>query len=191
MKFNALVENILNPKIYLIISGLHGDEPAGNIAAKYFENLPNVKVYSNLNKSKKRRMEGKDPNRHFDTEDQDSFQTNLINKIEKINPVLVISLHEDDEVDGVYAYCSEDVKDLTSNALACGGMELANVAHDDPTDKGVIVNGKQPYEGTLEKALKRRNISYCTIETPSQKKDISERANCLIKIVSKIIDSNK
>ena len=38
MKFDFLVEKILNKKTFVIVSGLHGDEPAGNKAAEYFKN---------------------------------------------------------------------------------------------------------------------------------------------------------
>ncbi len=187
MKFNALVENILNPKTYVIVSGLHGDEPAGNIAAKYFKNLPNVKVYSNLNKTDKRRLDGKDPNRHFDTDDQNDLQDRLLSEIEKLNPTLVISLHEDDEVDGVYAYCSPEIEDKIKNALMKSKIQLAVKAHGDDAEHGVISNGQQPYKGTLERALRRRNIPYCTLETPSSSEEIETRAKTLISIVKDLV----
>ena len=187
VKFDALVENLLNPNVFVIVSGLHGDEPAGNTAANYFKNLPNVKVYSNLNKTKKRRLNGKDPNRHFDTDDQNDLQDRLLSKIEELNPTLVISLHEDDEVDGVYAYCSPEIEDKVKNALMKSKIQLAVKAHGDVTDQGVISNGQQPYKGTLERALKRRNIPYCTLETPCADEEFETRAKTLISVVSDLI----
>jgi len=187
VKFDALVENLLNPNSYIIISGIHGDEPAGNLAAKYFKNLPNVKVYSNLNKTKKRRIGKKDPNRHFDTEDGGELQDKLLFQIEKRNPTLVISLHEDDETDGVYAYCSPEIHDKVKAALSKSLIPLADSAHGDMADKGVISDGNQPYKGTLERALRRRNIPYCTIETPCSDEDIEKRVKSLINIVSELI----
>lgn len=39
----------------VIISGLHGDEPAGNIAAKDFKGIEGITVIRNINKTGKRR----------------------------------------------------------------------------------------------------------------------------------------
>jgi predicted deacylase len=188
VKFDALVETLLQPNVYVIISGLHGDEPAGNVAANYFKNLSNVYIFSNLNNTNKRRLDGKDPNRHFDTKDKDSFQNKLLAKIEKINPTLVISLHEDDEVDGVYAYCHPAIKDKIMSALSKSEIPLAPIAHGDATEGGVITHSSQPYKGTLERALKRRSIPYCTLETPSATENIEKRTKTLIAIVSDLIN---
>jgi hypothetical protein len=103
MNFNFLVEKLLNNKTFVIISGIHGDEPAGNAASEYFKNQKNVYVISNINKTNERRVDGKDLNRHFDTPDDNDLQDKILLKIEELNPSVVISLHEDDEVDGVYA----------------------------------------------------------------------------------------
>ncbi len=187
MKFDILVEQILNSKKIVIVSGLHGDEPAGNLAAQYFKDQPNIKVFSNINKTNKRRIDGEDPNRHFDTDDQTDLQDRILNAIENINPTLVISLHEDDEVDGVYAYCSSEIEDLVKNSLSKSKIKLTHKAHGDITNDGVITKGQQPYKGTLERALKRRNIPYCTLETPSSKEDIQKRAETLISIIKDLI----
>lgn len=187
MKFDILVEQILNPKKIVIVSGLHGDEPAGNLAAQYFKDQPNIKVFSNINKTNKRRMDGEDPNRHFDTDDQTDLQDRILNAIENINPTLVISLHEDDEVDGVYAYCSSEIEDRVKNSLSKSKIKLTHKAHGDITNDGVITKGQQPYKGSLERALKRRNIPYCTLETPSTKEDIQKRAETLISIIKDLI----
>jgi predicted deacylase len=180
--------NVLNKNKIIIISGLHGDEPAGNIAAKFFENLQNVYVISDINSTNKRRMDGRDLNRHFDTPDENDIQDKIILGIEKMNPKLVISLHEDDEVDGVYAYCSPDLEECLKQCLEGIDISVLKNAHGDKTDGGVITNGNQPYKGTLERALRRRNISYCTIETPSSEKSLEERVICLKQIVNNIIN---
>lgn len=171
----------------IIISGLHGDEPTGNLAAKYFKNLSNVEVHTNLNPSSKRRLDGKDLNRHFDRDDAGDIQNNLLRTIELYNPKLVISLHEDDEVNGVYAYCSPEIEDRVASALQTSTIDIASSAHGDYAEKGVIVNGKQPYRGTLERALKKRNIMFCTIETPSKHNNIKERVLVMKNIVQKLL----
>jgi predicted deacylase len=190
MLFDFLIEKHSGNKTFFIISGIHGDEPAGNKAAEYFKNQKNVYIISNINKTNKRRVDGKDLNRHFDTPDNNDFQDRLLLKIEELNPSIVISLHEDDEVDGIYAYCSPDLEEHIKNCLSGIDIKILNQAHGDKTNDGVITNGKQPYKGTLERALKRRNISYCTIETPS-KENFEKRVDCLKNIVSNIINKNE
>jgi len=186
MLFDFLIEKTLNKKTFCIISGLHGDEPAGNVAANYFNNKSNIFVFANLNPTDKRRLGGKDLNRHFDTKDSSELQKSLLTKIEELSPSLVISLHEDDEIENAYAYCSYEIKDIVKSAFRNIEVNKAKYAHGDKTDNGVIVNGKQPYSGTLERALKRRNILYCTLETPSRDK-LENRIKCLKKLVEDII----
>ena len=48
MNFNQIVEKALDEKLYVIVSGIHGDEPAGNLAAYHFKNHSNVLVFSNM-----------------------------------------------------------------------------------------------------------------------------------------------
>ena len=115
------------------------------------------------------------------------FQNNILNTIEENNPILVISLHEDDEVDGVYVYCSPYIKEQVKASLKDIDLPLASKAHTDETDEGVITKGKQPYEGTLERALERRNILYCTIETPS-KENFEKRVDSMTKIVHNLLN---
>ena len=87
MKFDFLIENLLNNKTFVIISGLHGDEPAGNKAAEYFKNQKNVHVISNINTTNKRRVDGRDLNRHFDDKgNSDEIQEDIISQIEELNP---------------------------------------------------------------------------------------------------------
>lgn len=185
MKFDLLFEEIIkNEKNYVIVAGIHGDEPAGNLAVKAFQNKKNIHIISNINKTHKRRFKGKDLNRHFDSKDSTSIQDNILNTILKINPILVIDLHEDCDINKVYAYCSPDIKEQVKKALSSLGVELATKAYGDKTDGGVISKGKQPYKHTLERALRKRNIPSCTIETPSSAEDIQLRANQMIKIIN-------
>ena len=181
MKF----EEYYNRKQFVIVSGLHGDEPAGNSVAEKFKNESDVLILSNLNPTNKRRIDNKDPNRQFDKDGE--FQNNILNTIEETNPILVISLHEDDEVDGVYVYCSPYIKEQVKASLKDIDLPLASKAHTDETDEGVITKGKQPYEGTLERALEKRNIFYCTIETPS-KENFEKRVDSMTKIVHNLLN---
>ena len=145
-------------------------------------------VFSNINNTNKRRLNGKDINRHFDTQDEGYIQKALLHALVQLRPYLVISLHEDDEVDEVYAYCSDDIQAQVKDALQDCNVKLAQHAHGDKAEDGVITTGRQPYKGTLENALKKRNISYCTLETPSSQMDISYRADILINVVQKLLN---
>jgi len=136
-------------------------------------------------------MNGKYLNRHFDTPDENDLQDKILLKIEEMNPSIVISLHEDDEVDGVYVYSSPDLEEYIKKCLDGIDFKILKNVHGDKTDDGVITNGKQPYKGTLERALRRRNISYCTIETPSKNENLKKRVDCLKKIVFNIINTNE
>lgn len=178
-----LYEEIHRPVV--IVGGLHGDEPAGNYAADFFEGRNNVHVISNINKTGERKFFNKDLNRHFD-KDESQIQENIMGQIENLNPKMVISLHEDNESKGVYVYSSEDLKETLQNILKKLGLPVVTMAENDRTSKGVITNGKQPYNGSLERALARRDIPYCTIETPVDW-ELAERISAMKHIVEELI----
>ena len=186
-----LTEKIILEKTYtslykdpvLIISGIHGDEPAGNLVANYYKKIPNVYTITNINPTAKRRYNGKDLNRYFNK--PKGVQANIIEQIKNIQPKLVINLHEDDEAKNTYVYCSVSLANKVKNILKHFNIKTAKTAHGDVTDDGVIINGKQPYDGTLEVYLDQIKIPYCTIETPSTFLPLKER----IYIQKTIIDN--
>ena len=171
----------------LIVSGIHGDEPAGDIVSSYFKSYPRVQVLSDINQSLKRRFQGKDLNRHFEEEGEGPIQKNIEETIEELSPSLVIDLHEDDEASGLYAYCSSSLKDLVISALREGDLKIASSVHGEEAEEGVIINGKQPYRGTLERYLKRREIPYITLETPSSLYPLQERVEAMRRVVKYIL----
>lgn len=168
----------------LVVSGIHGDEPAGNIAAKKLDGK--VDTVTDVNPTEKRRFEGKDINRHFDKPSAGSVQKRLLDLIETKKPSSVISLHEDDEIDKPYAYSSETMADKVKKALR--GKRVASSAHGDITDKGVISEGKNPPEGSLEKALDKRDIPHATIETPSKSKNIDDRTKIHTDVIKSLLN---
>lgn len=174
---------------FLIISGLHGDEPAGNLAAKYFKNLKNVRVWDSINPTHRRRFQGKDINRHFEEKGEGEIQKSIEEQIEVLKPTVVISLHEDDEVSGVYAYCSPELKEKVCGCLKESGIKIVSSVHGDKTEEGVIVSGKQPYRGTLERFLKRRGILYFTLETPSSLYHLKKRTLIMIQIIKYFLNN--
>jgi NTP pyrophosphatase (non-canonical NTP hydrolase) len=163
----------------LVVSGIHGDEPAGNMAAKKLEDR--VDVVSGINPSNKRRFRGKDINRHFDKPSAGKKQKSLLDVIKEKKPSRVISLHEDNEVDKPYAYSSASLKEETKRALK--DKDTAASAHGDKTEDGVISKGKNPPDGSLEKALDDRGIDRVTVETPSKSQDIDQRVRTQLDVV--------
>ena len=167
----------------LVVSGIHGDEPAGNKAARKLKD--SADVVTHVNPSEKRRFEGKDINRHFDKPTEGPIQKKLLDYIEAKKPSSVISLHEDDEVDKPYAYSSESMRDKVKQALK--DKDTATSAHGDITDKGVISKGKNPPAGSLERALDRRGIPHTTIETPSQSEHMDDRTKTHMDVIKSLL----
>jgi predicted deacylase len=171
----------------IILSGIHGDEPAGNIAAELFRGTKGVKVISGINRTGKRRIDGKDPNRHFGTPDEGELQENILNAIFEDQPRLVISLHEDNESTGMYAYSSKTMAPVIAKVIKSLDVPIISTIHGDAAKDGVISGGKQPFRGTLERTLRSYSIPYCTLETPTCW-DLKVRSTCLSKAVSGIIE---
>lgn len=190
MKFHDLISRILLEENkhykFVIISGIHGDEPAGNYIAKHFLNRDDVLVIPDVNKTGKRRYHGVDLNRHFDTEDISPIQKHILSEIEKADPILVIDLHEDDHELDIYAYSSTEVKKQIQNALKVTEEHIPKYVHHDKTDLGVVTHGKRPHKHTLERALDKLGVSYCLIETPT-KKELKRRITDGSKIVEAIL----
>jgi len=186
MKFDVLVESILatTEGPIVIIGGIHGDEPAGNIAAKKYEGKKGIVVIADVNKTGERRLDGVDPNRHFDKKDSLPIEDEILSKIEDQKPRMVIALHEDDTTDEVYAYCSPGMEDKVKAALKSLDVPLAKSAIGDKTDEGVIVRGHLPTAGTLERALRKRDIPSVTFETPVESYDLKDRVDLHVKLVN-------
>lgn len=165
----------------LVVAGIHGDEPAGDEAA---DKLTGVDKITRVNKTGKRRIDGKDPNRHFDKDTESKLQRDILNKIEEKNPDLVVAMHEDDEAKKPYAYASKSVADRLKDILK--DKDTARSAHGDKTDGGVISEGNNPREGSLEKALDRRGIDRVTLETPSKTQSLNERVSTQTDIVNQL-----
>lgn len=189
MKFNDIL-HIINENNNgikaVIISGIHGDEPAGNYIADHFKERPDVYVLTNINPTGKRRYHGVDLNRHFDTKDISPIQKNILNIIKEKNPRIVIDLHEDDHRLDIYAYSSVDIKKEIQKALKETKEHIPKYVQHDKTDQGVVTHGKRPHKHTLERTLEKMGISYCLLETPTRK-ELKERVKDGIIIVDAIL----
>ena len=181
MKFDVLLER-LRGDVVVIVGGMHGDETAGNLAAEKYKQHAGVVVINNINPSNKRRLNGKDINRHFDVDSTTPLNDSILRNILEHDPMLVIDLHEDVDARGVYAYCSKDLSDEVQYILRAHDLPLAKSACGDAATAGVIQGGDLPSKGTLERALTKRNIPYCTFETPTAWK-LSKRVQVLCSLV--------
>jgi energy-coupling factor transporter ATP-binding protein EcfA2 len=167
----------------LVVSGIHGDEPAGDVAAEKLKGTTDV--ISDINPTDKRRFRGKDINRHFDKPAEGSIQQKLLDIIDSKRPSRVVALHEDDEVDKPYAYSSPSLAHEVKEALK--DKDTATSAHNDKTDDGVICEGKNPPKGSLEKALDNRGIAHATIETPSKSQNMDERTKTHLDVIKSLL----
>ena len=190
MKFENLINHILFEEIkntsIVIVGGLHGDETAGNLVANLFKNRKGIVVINNINTTGKRRLNGKDINRHFDTKSSTNLNDSILASVLKHNPKMVIDLHEDVDARGVYVYCSEELSSKIKDILKTYELPLAKSACGDKVVDGVVDHGHLPTKGTLEKALSERNILYCTFETPTKWK-LEKRIEVLKLLVDNII----
>ncbi len=172
----AIVE-VAGPTIVLV-TGIHGDEPAGSLVT----DIPtDIQVVGPVNNTGKRRKNGVDLNRHFDGSNSESDR--VLSQVLKASPALVITTHEDDEVDSVYAYASPDMAETAKQVLRVVTGDIAAKAHADVTDDGVITGGRQPYAGSLERACEQRGIPYVCVETPKSM-PIKERVRIQTAIIN-------
>jgi len=173
----------------VVVSGLHGDEPAGNVAAEAFIDMPNITVIKNINNTGKRREGKYDLNRQFEKGTSEKAD-NILKAVLEKKPKVVISLHEDFEGKGVYCYCSNGIAPLLKDILPNLNIKLVKSAYGDKAENGVITDTKAPFPNSLEESLSKRNIEYCTIETPT-KLNLKERAHIHKTIVKQILKKLK
>lgn len=193
MQFDDLVtflleKNETRDSNIVIVGGLHGDETAGNLAANLFKGKDSIVVINNINTSGKRRLNGKDLNRHFDVDESTDLNNSILSKVLQYNPTIVIDLHEDKDAKGVYVYCSKELSPSIKQILKQYELPLAKSACGDRVSDGVVDDGNLPVKGTLEKALSKRNILYCTLETPTKWK-LEKRVEVLKQITNNIINN--
>lgn len=184
-----LYESISEQPI-VILSGIHGDEIAGDLASDRFKDRKGIYVISHINQTGKRREGSIDLNRHFDQEDSIERVDQILDRILLLKPKVVISMHEDCDGSGIYAYCNPEFKESLKEILKKIDAPKAKSACGDKTDDGVISFGHLPTKGTLERALRKRGIPYCTLETPMDW-NTKERADYLEKIANAIISLYK
>ena len=168
----------------VITAGIHGNEVGGTLAAFCLQKtFPQIPTYTVLNPmgfiQGTRRTNGKDLNRQFGKNDVTA--NNILQKVLSHQPSIVITLHEDDEVDHCYIYCNESLRSLAEQSLTVMHKRLPGLprsVHGDKPDNGVITHGKYPVKGTLEKELSKLGINYICFETP-QLKNLNDRIKAL------------
>jgi hypothetical protein len=74
-------------------------------------------------------------------------------------------------------------------ALKSLEVPLAKSAIGDKTDEGVISHGHLPTVGTLERALRKRDIPSVTFETPVESYDLKHRVELQIKFINTILSN--
>ncbi len=112
-----------------------------------------------------------------------------MSKVLSHRPRVVLNLHEDDEIESCYAYCSEPLQEIAEKCVAAMRTVLpgnTTSIHHDHAENGVIIGGNIPCKGTLEKELEKYGILYVCMETPEMEK-ITFRIKALTKGVMTFI----
>ena len=150
------------------------------VLRRVFPQIPN---YSILNPEAfihgTRKAFGKDLNRQFGKNNVTA--NNILQIILSHRPQILITLHEDDEIDNCYVYCTDVLKPLAEQSLNVMRTILPgipNIVHGDTAEQGVITHGKEPFKGTLEKEVVKYGINYICFEAP-ELNTLSERIKAL------------
>ena len=159
----------------VIVSGIHGDEPASWKAGKQLANEGKT-VVDVGNHSGKRDFKGKDLNRSFDDKHKPAKAALGLNKILEKKPKQIIDLHEDVDQTMAYAYASPE-KALKARKVLRGNPFFSL------SDKPVR---SQPPKGSLEKAVERKGIGYITAEAPAKSAPLKKRISFLKDISDKL-----
>lgn len=172
-----------NPRIAMI-SGLHGNEPAGPYGLLEFlsqSKLPNTNVllFPVLNpfgfiRHKRKDDMGRDLNRAWDRNDR-----KLVRKVKKIvldfKPDLLLSLHEDPNADGYYMYKSKNADESIVQFFCSELNKQMNPAtgpsiYGDRIEDGVIRDPDQEkpkHAKSLELFFEKNKIPNITLELPT------------------------
>ncbi len=178
----------------LIIGGIHGDEPAGVLAAvelasmDYIDTqcvkiLPCANPVGYVNDTREN-GDKEDINRQFDdghTQEEEKILKDLVAQAD-----ILITLHEDDTHDGCYVYAPTVHQDVGHKALAEMSktlpIENSKSIFGDPTDRGLITNFdlKKPKHGnSIEGYGKKLGVPSFCLEVPG-KADLTARINALV-----------
>ena len=171
----------------VVTHNVHGDEPAGEIAAKKLEDQ-GIERLDAGNHTGKRRYCGVDLNRHFDKSKTTSQNKKILEKLRAKKPTLLVDLHEDSDAAGAYAYTTPELKNYVKGLLKRRNSKLPTAleADGDRTDEGVITDGKHPGPGALVSAARREGIPYILLETPSNKVPLKDRADYQRQVVEEV-----
>ena len=172
----------------LVVShNVHGDEPAGEIAAKKLESQ-GIERLDAGNHTGKRRYCGIDLNRHFGESRTTDQNKKILEKLRAKKPTLLVDLHENSDANGAYAYTTPELKNYVKGLLKRRNSKLPTAleADGDRTDEGVITDGKHPGRGALVSAARREGIPYILLETPSNEAPLKVRADYQRQIVEEV-----
>lgn len=189
-----------------ILSGLHGNEPAGPEAMFDFflkhlstaNNDVNLFLMPLLNPHGFNRFIRKDANNTDMNRQWDKTSRKLIKNLKKLfldqNFDLVISLHEDPNVDGFYVYGGRYIKGEKLEAIASILEKFMKPIKDgeiygDPVFKGMVEDGnedKPKHKKSLEFFFDKNSVPNVTVEI-SAKDKIESRVKIYRTFLAKIL----
>ncbi len=168
-----------------IISGLHGDEPGGPLGILKFFSKKNIdSLKKNLliipvlnpegfDKGEREDGDGRDLNRVWNRKKDKEPVKTVKDVVQEFKPDILLSLHEDDNVDGFYLYPSDDIDysivNYFKDFLHTIFDPISNkTIYGDKVKNGVVVSmGKKPkHYASMEKFFEKSGIPNVTLEIP-------------------------
>lgn len=190
--FFRLIKNA--PRV-LITASIHGDEKAGPLGLysyvlnkKYPADLsiilmPIINLYG-FDNNTRRNEQDRDLNRAFNKKLKNDSTDVIERFVLKVEPDIVLNLHEDGVHNGAYIYVPyddmvDDANLILKNVSKHMKRQNTKTIFKDESDDGVIVtnpkDNRPKNKSTFEAFLTHNSIPYYTFET-SKKADIKVRA---------------
>ena len=190
----------------LITAAIHGNEKAGPLGLYSYVArnklpddlsiilIPIINRYG-FDNHERENEQGRDLNRAFNKPLKRDSTDSLEKIVLKLNPDLVLNLHEDGVHEGCYVYIGyedqrEDAEVIIKNASKYMTIEGSKTVFKDKCEQGIILSnihdGRPKTQQTFETFLTNNNIPYFTFET-SQLYSLKRRAAAQLAAIDSIL----
>lgn len=169
----------------LIVSGTHGNEPAGRIVIEeflkndYFKQFKKGKIYVIPRTNKSGSMVGMrymlhnllfpDLNRNYNDDGKEPISQRIINLIKEKQIDFILDFHEG------WGFHTQNKKSIGSTLSATTPLSMSlaqniiNTLNSDiPVNKKFVLNGQKDHLFTLRNYAKKKQIHYLLVETTGQ-----------------------
>lgn len=203
MAFHRIIPDA--PRV-LITAAIHGNEKAGPlglfsyVVRNKFPNDLSVVLIPIINRygfdnNVRNNEQDRDLNRAFNKDLKNDSTDSLEKIVQKLDPDLVLNLHEDSTHKGCYIYIGyedqqEDAELILRNASRYMMIERGDTVFKDKCENGIILSnvhdGRPKTQQTFETFLTNNNIPYFTFET-SQSFSLRRRAAAQLAAIDSIL----